>query len=146
MALRGIHSLRFTNIRRFLSRCLGFLFSSFHPLKSSALLHTFIVSCAMPSQTVFFSLLAILCGIFYQMILKDLLFVTFGVGRTYQRIEEFPYDCRRLRHPLLESCEDLVLDSEGRTLYAACSTSLGRKSWSPGSVCSSYQSVNFSVS
>jgi len=86
----------------------------------------------MPSKTIIFASLAILSAVFYQVILKNILFVTFGFGRTYQRIEEFPYDCRRLRYPLLESCEDLVLDSEGRTVYAACSTSLGRKAWSPG--------------
>lgn len=90
----------------------------------------------MSSKNIIFASLAILCGVFYQVGLKDLLFVTFGVRRTYQKIEEFPYDCRRLRHPLLESCEDLVLDAEGRTVYAACSTSLGRKAWSPGSVLS----------
>lgn len=86
----------------------------------------------MPSKTFIFASLAILGGVFYQVVLKDVLFVIFGLGRTYQKIEEFPYNCRRLRHPLLESCEDLVLDAEGRTVYAACSTSLGRKAWSPG--------------
>jgi hypothetical protein len=96
----------------------------------------------MPSKTVIFASLAIVCGVFYQVILKDLLFVTFGVGRTYQRIEEFPYNCRRLRHLLLESCEDLVLDGEGRRVYAACSTSVGRKAWSPGSVVLFHQSFS----
>ena len=81
----------------------------------------------MASKTVIFASLAILCGVFYQVVLKDVLFNTFGVGRTYQMIEEFPYDCRRLGHPLLESCEDLAFDAEGRTVYAACSTSLDRQ-------------------
>ncbi|TVY71315.1 hypothetical protein LSUE1_G007358 [Lachnellula suecica] len=74
---------------------------------------------------------AVLLGVFYQLILRDIIFVTFGLGRTYNHIEDFPYACRRLRHSLLESCEDLVLDGEGRRLYAACSTINSRKEWTP---------------
>lgn len=74
---------------------------------------------------------AVLLAVFSQLVLKDLLFVTVGVGRTIQSIEEFSYDCRRIHHTLLESCEDLWLDDEGRKLYAACSETSGRGQWNP---------------
>ncbi|KAK0111516.1 hypothetical protein ONS95_001870 [Cadophora gregata] len=71
-------------------------------------------------------------AILWQVVLRDTLFITFGIGRTHQKIEEFPYQCRRLEHPLLDSCEDMVLDEEGRTLFAACSSLASRRGWSPG--------------
>lgn len=80
------------------------------------------------------SSLALFLGVAYQVILRDIIFVVIGVDRTHQRIEEFPYRCRRLIHPLLESCEDLVLDAEGRKIYAACSTIDSRMGWAPKSV------------
>ncbi|ESZ95425.1 hypothetical protein SBOR_4166 [Sclerotinia borealis F-4128] len=76
--------------------------------------------------------LTVLFGVFYQTILKDWLYLNFGIGRVHNRIEDFPYTCRRLEHPLLSSCEDLFLDHEDRTLYAACSTVESRRGWSPG--------------
>ncbi|KAH8601624.1 serum paraoxonase/arylesterase-like protein [Bisporella sp. PMI_857] len=86
----------------------------------------------MGAKPFVFGAVVILSGILWQNFLHDFVFYAIGLGRTIQRIEEFPYTCRRLRHPLLESCEDMALDSEGRTLYAACSTSISRQSWSPG--------------
>jgi hypothetical protein len=80
------------------------------------------------------SLLAIslgVLGVLYQVILRDVLFVVIGIDRKLQGIEEFPYECRRLTHPLLESCEDLVLDGVGRRVYAACSTIESRMGWAP---------------
>ncbi|PVH81997.1 calcium-dependent phosphotriesterase [Cadophora sp. DSE1049] len=75
----------------------------------------------------------ILClAVLWQLVLRDTLFITFGIGRTHQKIEEFPYQCRRLEHPLLDSCEDMVLDEEGRMLFAACSSISSRRGWSPG--------------
>lgn len=73
----------------------------------------------------------------WQVLIRDTVFITFGVGRKHQKIEEFPYQCRRLEHPLLESCEDMVLDEESRTLFAACSSVASRRGWSPGYVSSS---------
>lgn len=78
--------------------------------------------------------LAILAAYTWQVFLHDFLFYAVGVGRQTSPIEAFPYDCRRLRHPLLESCEDLALDARGRRLFAACSDSLARGGWSPGYV------------
>lgn len=74
---------------------------------------------------------AVLLATFFQLVLKDLLFVTMGVGRHMQNIEEFSYDCRRIHHEKLESCEDLWFDDEGRKLYAACSEPAGRGQWNP---------------
>ncbi|KAG4439634.1 hypothetical protein IFR05_004883 [Cadophora sp. M221] len=74
----------------------------------------------------------VILAILWQTFLRDTLFITFGIGRTHQRIEEFPYQCRRLISPLLDSCEDMVLDEEGRTLFAACSSISSRRGWSPG--------------
>lgn len=64
-------------------------------------------------------------------LLKDFIVVVSGIGRTYNRIEEYPYECRRLEHPLLESCEDLVIDTEGRRVYVACSTAGRQEGWAP---------------
>ncbi|KAH7317754.1 serum paraoxonase/arylesterase-like protein [Rhexocercosporidium sp. MPI-PUGE-AT-0058] len=71
-------------------------------------------------------------AVLWQWFLRDTLFITIGIGRAHQRIEEFPYQCRRLQSPLLQSCEDMVLDEEGRTLFAACSSISSRRGWSPG--------------
>lgn len=73
-------------------------------------------------------------GIFYQFVLKDQFFML-GITRHPQIIQEFPdYTCWRLGNELLQGCEDLWLDHQGRRLYAACSDSKGRDAWSPGLV------------
>jgi hypothetical protein len=89
----------------------------------------------MGKKTFVFLSSAILWGaVFWQGFLSDFLFITLGVGRTLQKIEDFPYTCKRIRSPLLESCEDMWLDEEDRKLYAACSTIANRGGWGPGSV------------
>ena len=89
----------------------------------------------MGTKTTLFGASVALCiAIFYQLVLKDLLYLTLGVGRSHQKIEEFPYKCRRIYSPFLESCEDMVLDTEGRRLYATCSSLESRRFWSPGLV------------
>jgi hypothetical protein len=65
----------------------------------------------------------------YQLYLKDLFAVTLGIGRVIQSIDEFPYTCRRVEHPRLEACEDIWLDDEARTLYAACAGTESRLAW-----------------
>jgi hypothetical protein len=52
---------------------------------------------------------------------SDFVFITLGIGRQVQKVEEIPYTCRWIRSLLLESCEAMWLDEEGRSLYAACS-------------------------
>ena len=85
----------------------------------------------MPYRSIKTAAPLILAAVFYQWYLKDLFFVTLGVGRTLQAIEDFPYDCRRLRHPRLEGCEDMWIDDEARLLYAACTGTMSRQNWCP---------------
>ena len=78
------------------------------------------------------SALVVAClAAFYQLLLKDLLTISLGVGRVIQTIDEFPYTCRRLEHPRLEGCEDLWLDDEARALYAGCAGTHSRLNWNP---------------
>ncbi|KAF7926666.1 uncharacterized protein EAE97_010175 [Botrytis byssoidea] len=86
----------------------------------------------MGSKTIILGALTVLSAVLYQTILKDWLYLNFGVGRTHNKLEDYPFTCRRVEHPLLESCEDLFLDHEDRTLYAACSTIASRRGWGPG--------------
>jgi hypothetical protein len=67
----------------------------------------------------FLSIVVILLAVFYHVFFRDFLFTFISVGRRMGQIQEFPYTCRRLEHPSLSSCEDLWLDEENRTLYAA---------------------------
>ncbi|KAH7343124.1 serum paraoxonase/arylesterase-like protein [Pyrenochaeta sp. MPI-SDFR-AT-0127] len=85
----------------------------------------------MPSlgSTVYYALVVAWGASLYQLYLKDLFATTFGIGRVIQSIDEFPYTCRRVQHPRLEACEDLWLDNQGRTLYAACAGTEGRLQW-----------------
>ena len=86
----------------------------------------------MKSKSIFLSGLGtILFAIFYQWYLRDLLFVSLGLSRSVQLLSDFPYTCQRIRHERLEGCEDMWLDEEDRTLYAACSSSLSRSKWTP---------------
>jgi hypothetical protein len=84
---------------------------------------------AVTSKALLCALIVALGASFYQLYIKDLLTVTFGAGRVMQDIDEFLYDCRRVEHPRLEACEDIWLDNEGRTLYAACAGTQGRLAW-----------------
>jgi len=67
----------------------------------------------------------------------DFVFITLGIGRQVQRIEDIPYTCKQIRSLLLESCEAMWLDEEGRKLYAACSIMTSRGGWGPRQVTSS---------
>ena len=83
---------------------------------------------------IFWSGALLYCAVSWQVAWRDMLFITLGVGRKIQKIDEFPYTCKQIRSPLLESCEDLWFDEEGRRLYAACSTIANRGGWAPSSV------------
>jgi len=93
----------------------------------------------MPSiaKTVYWALVVAWGASLYQIYLKDLFAITFGVGRVIQNIDDFPeFSCRRLVHPRLEACEDIWLDNEGRTLYAACAGTAARLAWNQAYVIS----------
>lgn len=78
------------------------------------------------------ALIVLALGILYKAYVHNIIFLTIGIGREIQSIDEFPWTCTRLQHPLLEGCEDLWLDDQERKLYAACSTVDSRQGWSPG--------------
>jgi hypothetical protein len=81
------------------------------------------------------ALLAILVGfgaVFWQLFLRDAIYIGFGLGREVQPISDFPYRCHRISgDPNVQACEDMWLDQTTRTLYLACSDSLARKQWMP---------------
>ncbi|ORY07376.1 hypothetical protein BCR34DRAFT_616679 [Clohesyomyces aquaticus] len=85
----------------------------------------------MPSVLLIISTLVVLFGSLYQLVIKEVLFDSFGIGRSIHLIEDFPYSCRRLQHQQLEACEDLWLDEQDRILYAACTGTNDRLSWNP---------------
>ena len=87
----------------------------------------------MPSvgNIIWYSAVVAWSALIYQFLVKDLLTVSFGIGRVIQTIDEFPYSCSRIEHPQLEPCEDLWLDEQSRTLYTACAGTRSRMAWSP---------------
>ncbi|KAL5352269.1 hypothetical protein ACLOAV_002216 [Pseudogymnoascus australis] len=88
----------------------------------------------MGGRAVIVGFSAIAIGLLYEFFLKDILFIAIGIGRVVQPIEDFPYNCHKIfgSENILESCEDLWLDDEGRTLYGACVDLKSRHEWSPG--------------
>ncbi|KAJ5442173.1 hypothetical protein N7445_005180 [Penicillium cf. griseofulvum] len=86
---------------------------------------------APSNKAILIALLAIFLGL-YKVYIHDAVELFQGVKRIIQPLEDFPeYQCRRMRHPLLESCEDIWLDPSGRKLYAACANPLARLAWCP---------------
>ncbi|TKA21845.1 hypothetical protein B0A50_08514 [Salinomyces thailandicus] len=74
---------------------------------------------------------AVIAAVVYQLVLKDALFITLGIGRSLQPISDFPYQCRRIEDPILQACEDMWLSETSRQLFLACSDPLSRKQWLP---------------
>ncbi len=77
--------------------------------------------------TIFIAVTAFL----YQFLIRDTLFVTYGIGRPVQKISDFPYKCRKIIDRQVEACEDMWLDEQSRTLYLACSDPISRVKWMP---------------
>ncbi|KAF5601707.1 serum paraoxonase arylesterase [Fusarium subglutinans] len=46
-------------------------------------------------------------AIFFQIYLKEAIWLGFGINRTIQPLSEFPYQCRKIVHHRLEACEDI---------------------------------------
>ena len=82
----------------------------------------------------FTAAVALVGGVGYQYLFKDIIYNSLGFGRVIQDVSDFPYDCRRITHPQLEGCEDMWIDDEQRMLYAACAPVKGRMAWTPRSV------------
>lgn len=76
--------------------------------------------------------LVLVLGIVFQIWLRPLLFVTFGIGREMQPISDFSsYQCRRIKDPRLQACEDMWLSESTRQLFLACSDPMSRVQWVP---------------
>lgn len=78
------------------------------------------------------SIAVLLIAVGYAFRVHELILLIFPILRVVQPIEDFPYTCERVQHPLLEGCEDLWLDHDDRKLYAACASISVRTGWSPG--------------
>jgi hypothetical protein len=86
-------------------------------------------------KTLVFLSSSILRGaVLWQGFLSDFVFITLGIGRQVQRIEDISYTYEQIRFLLPESCEAMWLDEEGRRLYAACSTMTSRGGWGANSL------------
>ncbi|OKL61997.1 hypothetical protein UA08_02918 [Talaromyces atroroseus] len=81
---------------------------------------------------IYWTLTALAISAVYQSFLSNFLFVILGIGRGMQTIDDFPWTCTRLHHPLLEGCEHMWLDHDGRKLYGACTSATSRAGWNPG--------------
>ncbi|KAJ5893452.1 hypothetical protein N7495_005143 [Penicillium taxi] len=77
-----------------------------------------------------YSTTLLIISAFYRFYLHNLVLLA-GYGRVIQPVEDFPWDCQRIDHQLLEGCEDIWLDEEGRKLYGSCADIASRRSWSP---------------
>ena len=84
------------------------------------------------SRSFFWAGVALIVAIAYRVYLHDVVSFLFGFNRVVQPIEDFPWDCKRLHHPLLEGCEDIWLDDDARRLYGACANLETRQGWTPG--------------
>lgn len=85
------------------------------------------------SRSFFWAGVALIVAIAYRVYLHDVVVFLFGFNRVVQPIEDFPWDCKRLHHPLLEGCEDIWLDDDARRLYGACASLESRQGWTPAS-------------
>lgn len=83
------------------------------------------------SRLWFWAVVVLAIASFYRLYLHQIL-VVLGAFRTVQPIEDFPWNCTQIQHPLLEGCEDIWLDTEGRKLYGGCSDIPTRLGWCPG--------------
>ncbi|SPN98456.1 related to serum paraoxonase/arylesterase [Cephalotrichum gorgonifer] len=76
--------------------------------------------------------LVVLLAVSFQVLLKEMVWLGFGIGKDIQPLSDFPYDCRRIDDdPRLQACEDMWLSEKTRVLYLACSDSIARTRWLP---------------
>jgi hypothetical protein len=60
------------------------------------------------------SALAVFSAVLWQLLLRDFVYITLGVGRVIQSVDEFPYKCRKITDKRLSGCEDIWLDDQER--------------------------------
>ena len=70
-------------------------------------------------------------AILFQVFLKEAVWLGFGIGHTIEPLSNFPYTCRRIQDPRMESCEDMWLSESTRQLFLACSDPRSRPLWMP---------------
>lgn len=70
-------------------------------------------------------------AVFFQLVLKDKIWLGLGIGRTLEPLSSFPYACHKISDPRLEACEDMYLSESTRQLFLACSDPLARSQWMP---------------
>ena len=68
------------------------------------------------------SIVVVLGAAFWQLLLRDFLHVTQGVGRIVQNLDDFSYQCRVIEDERLTACEDLWLDHQERLYDSYTST------------------------
>lgn len=83
------------------------------------------------SRAVAVAVIVMLLAVFWKIYVRALLFETLGLYRQMQTINEFPYQCRIVRHSLAEGCEMMWLDDTGRALYATCANVGAHTRWNP---------------
>lgn len=81
-----------------------------------------------------FASVVVLAAAFYQLLLKDLLFTTLGVGRHIQQLHEFNVRCYNVTGLGLEGCEDMWLHEPSGLLHMSCGESDSRIHWLPSCV------------
>lgn len=60
------------------------------------------------------SAFALFGAVLWQVTFRDLVHTTLGIGREIQKIDDFPYRCRKITDNRLTACEDLWLDDQER--------------------------------
>ncbi|KAF4997202.1 hypothetical protein FDECE_12155 [Fusarium decemcellulare] len=73
----------------------------------------------------------VLLAVFFQVFLKEAIWLGLGIGRVTQPLSDFPYTCRKIADPRMEACEDMWFSESTRQLFLACSDPLARPQWMP---------------
>ncbi|KAK1962016.1 calcium-dependent phosphotriesterase [Colletotrichum sublineola] len=76
-------------------------------------------------------IITVIIGVALELVLKDAIWLAFGIGKTIQPLSDFPYSCRRIEDQRLQACEDMWLSEATRQLFLACSDPLARQQWMP---------------
>ncbi|KAH7127424.1 hypothetical protein EDB81DRAFT_809202 [Dactylonectria macrodidyma] len=72
-----------------------------------------------------------LLAVLFQVYLKEIIWLGFGIGKTLQPLSDFPYTCRTITDSRMEACEDMWLSESTRQLFLACSDPIARSHWMP---------------
>ncbi|KAJ3520758.1 hypothetical protein NM208_g13581 [Fusarium decemcellulare] len=73
----------------------------------------------------------VLLAVFFQVFLKEAIWLGLGIGKVTQPLSDFPYTCRKIVDARMEACEDMWFSESTRQLFLACSDPLARPQWMP---------------